>query len=117
MKFLADENVEAPIVAGLRGAGHDVLYIIEVGGSPSDDKVIDLAYREQRILITNDKGFGEKVFHNKQPVTGVILLRFKKEDAILKSQVLLKAVQQFGHQLIGMFMIVTEGRVRMTRLR
>jgi Domain of unknown function (DUF5615) len=39
MEFLADENVEAPIVAALRNAGHDVLYIIDVGGSPSDNQI------------------------------------------------------------------------------
>ena len=60
MEFLADENLEAPIVAALRAAGHNVLYIIERGGSPTDDEVIDLANGERRILLTNDKGFGEK---------------------------------------------------------
>jgi predicted nuclease of predicted toxin-antitoxin system len=117
MKFLADENVEAPIVAELRAAGHDVLYIIELGGSPLDDEVIDLANGEQRILLTNDKGFGEKVFRHKRVLPGIVLLRFNQEDALLKAQVLSKVVQQFGHQLAGMFTVVTQRRVRMRRLR
>lgn len=116
MKFLADENVESPIVAGLRAAGHDVLYITEVGGSPSDGEVINIAYREERILLTNDKGFGERVFRNKESVAGVILLRFKKEDALLKNQVMLKIVERFGQRLIGMFTVVSERRVRMRKI-
>jgi len=117
MEFLADENVEAPIVAELRAAGHDVLYICEVGGSPSDDQVIELADMEQRILLTNDKGFGEKVFRSQRRVPGVVLLRFKDDDALSKARVLSKVIQQFGHQLAGMFTVVTQTRVRMRKLR
>lgn len=117
MEFLADENIEAPIVAELRTTGHDVLYVMEFGGSPSDDEVIDLANRQQRILLTNDKGFGEKVFCSKSILPGIILLRVHKEDALLKAQVLSKVVQQFGHQLVGMFTVVTQKRVRMRRVQ
>jgi predicted nuclease of predicted toxin-antitoxin system len=115
MRFLADENSEAPVVAELRVAGHDVLYIIELGGSPTDDQVTDLANAEQRILLTNDKGFGEKVFRSQRTLPGVVLLRFKQDDALLKAQVLLKVVQQVGHQLVGMFTVVTQKRVRMRK--
>jgi predicted nuclease of predicted toxin-antitoxin system len=117
MEFLADENVEAPIVAELRAAGHDVLYIIELGGSPSDDAVIELANTEQRILLTNDIGFGEKVFRSQRSLPGIVLLRFKNQDALLKAQVVSKVVQQLGHQLAGMFAVVTQTRVRMRELK
>ena len=113
MQFLADENIEAPIVAALRAAGYEVLYIVEVGGSPIDDEVIDIAERERSILLTNDKGFGEKVFRSKRTLPGVVLLRFDKEDALLKAQILVRMIQQFGSQLTGMFTVVTHRRVRM----
>jgi predicted nuclease of predicted toxin-antitoxin system len=116
MGFLADENVEAPIVAELRAIGHDVLYIIELGGSPSDDEIIKLANTERRILLTNDKGFGEKVFRSGRLLPGLVLLRFKNDDALLKAQTLSRVVQQFSHQLVGMFTVVTQTRVRMRKL-
>jgi hypothetical protein len=34
MKLLADENVDAPIVAFLRAEGHDVLWIMELPAVP-----------------------------------------------------------------------------------
>ena len=40
MKFLADENVDKPIVERLRKDGHVVLYVIEMEPSISDDEVI-----------------------------------------------------------------------------
>jgi predicted nuclease of predicted toxin-antitoxin system len=116
MECLADENVEAPIVAALRHAGHDVLYIIDLGGSPSDNQIIDLACSTGRILLTNDKGFGEQVFRRQRTLPGVVLLRFRDEDALVKAQVLSKVMQQFGHQLTGMFTVVTLRRVRMRAL-
>jgi predicted nuclease of predicted toxin-antitoxin system len=38
--------------------------------------VLDLARREGRILIANDKDFGELVVRERRPHAGVILFRF-----------------------------------------
>ncbi len=40
MKFLADENVDKPIVERLRKDSHEVLYVLEIEPSISDDEVI-----------------------------------------------------------------------------
>lgn len=116
MRFLADENVEAPIVAALRAAGHDVLSIMERGGAPSDSEVIDLANAEQSILLTNDKDFGEAVFRHRRVLPGVVLLRFREEDALVKAQVVVRVIQQFALQLTGRFTVLTQRRVRMRKL-
>jgi predicted nuclease of predicted toxin-antitoxin system len=56
MKFLADENIPTLAVALLRKQGHDVKDIKaeKLHGLP-DAKVLALAVRENRILITLDK--------------------------------------------------------------
>ena len=41
MNIVADESVDAPIVAALRQAGHDVSYIAELSPGVSDDVVLD----------------------------------------------------------------------------
>ncbi len=38
MKFLADENVDKPIVECLRKDGHEVLYVLEIEPSISYEK-------------------------------------------------------------------------------
>ena len=38
-------------------------------------QVLAIAYAEQRILITNDRDFGELVFRLRQPHAGVVLFR------------------------------------------
>ena len=59
MRLLGDENLPARVVAGLRQAGHDVLWIGELQPGISDVAVAALAHAERRILITQDKDFGE----------------------------------------------------------
>ena len=62
MKFLADENIDKPIVERLRGDGHSLFYIVEMQPGISDDEVLRLANQQEAVLLTADKDFGELVF-------------------------------------------------------
>jgi uncharacterized protein (DUF433 family) len=56
---LADEGVDAAMVARLRSDGHDVVYVAEVSPGIIDDAVLELANADERVLTTEDKDFGE----------------------------------------------------------
>jgi predicted nuclease of predicted toxin-antitoxin system len=59
MRFLANENVPRTAIEALRAAGNDVVWIrVDAPGS-SDPEVLARAAREERILLTFDKDFGE----------------------------------------------------------
>ena len=75
MNFLVDEGVDAPIVYALREEGHDVLYIAELDPGIDDEVILEQARREERILVTLDKDFGELVYRLKKIHAGVILVR------------------------------------------
>ncbi len=75
MRFVADEGVDSQIVDTLRKNGHDVIYIAEASRGSLDDKILDLANLEVRILVTKDKGFGELDFRDKIIHSGIILTR------------------------------------------
>lgn len=75
LKLLADENIAAPLVQALRTQGNDVTYVAEMSPGLTDDEVLSLAKREHRLLLTEDKDFGELVFRLKQEPPGVVLLR------------------------------------------
>lgn len=64
MKLVVDESVDASIVIRLRSDGHEVIYIAEQSPGISDLKVMEIANREQCVLVTSDKDFGELVFRN-----------------------------------------------------
>ncbi|MBI2649147.1 MAG: DUF5615 family PIN-like protein [Thaumarchaeota archaeon] len=41
----------------------------------TDEMVLDRAGSEERILVTDDKDFGELIFRLNKPTSGLILLR------------------------------------------
>jgi len=61
MRLLADESCDFTVVVGVRVAGHDVVSIAERMPGVEDEKVIELAASERRLLLTEDKDFGQLV--------------------------------------------------------
>lgn len=59
MRFLANENFPGAAVAALEAAGNDVVWVRTAAPGSSDPEVLAWAAREQRVLITFDKDFGE----------------------------------------------------------
>jgi len=59
MRFLADENCDIAVVRALRDAGHDVTMVKDRCRGAEDEAVAALALSEKRVLITEDKGFGQ----------------------------------------------------------
>lgn len=57
MRLLADENIPLRAVQLLREMGHDVLSICEIAPKTSDEDVLELAEKDERILLTFDKDF------------------------------------------------------------
>ena len=99
MRWLADECVAAPLVAFLRVGGHDVLYVAESAAGFSDADVIALALHEKRLLLTEDKDFGDLVFRRERSVPGVVLMRIGPENAALKAVRLTAAIERYGEEL------------------
>jgi predicted nuclease of predicted toxin-antitoxin system len=52
MRLLADENMPRDVVAALRRAGHDVVWIREQAPASSDQHMLETAQAEQRIVLT-----------------------------------------------------------------
>ena len=48
-------------------SGHDVLSAAERDPRATDEALLALAYEEQRVLVTEDKDFGELVFVRRLP--------------------------------------------------
>jgi predicted nuclease of predicted toxin-antitoxin system len=116
MRFLANENFPGAAVAALEAAGHDVVWIrIAAPGAP-DAEVLALAVREQRILLTFDKDFGELANGSDLPPTcGVVLLRIPMPTPAEVARRLVDLITARS-DWAGHFSVVEPGRVRMRRL-
>ena len=116
MKFLADESIEKPVVDWLRGQDFDVRYITEITPSINDEEVIRLANNEGRILITNDKDFGELVFHQSKIILGVLLIRATNERSSNKVRLVREVLEKARNKLAGYFVVVNEAGIRMKKI-
>ena len=71
MRFLADECCAASLVEALRQDGHDVAYVGETFAGLSDDEVLSHALENRRILLTEDKDFGDLAVRLYKPAIGL----------------------------------------------
>lgn len=117
MKFLADECCDGALVLSLRMAGHDVRYVAEDMKGASDDAVLGAAVGEGRLLLTEDKDFGELALRFGRPVVGIVLLRIDPARREKKWPRLKALIAQFGDRLAGHYSVVLEDRFRFRRVR
>jgi predicted nuclease of predicted toxin-antitoxin system len=82
-----------------------------------DESILQKAFTDNRILITNDKDFGEMIFRKGNPHKGVILLRLGDDRVANKLKVLKLLLEQYADQLSGNFVVATETTVRIARNR
>ena len=113
MRFLADENFPGAAVGALRAVGHDVVWVRTEAPGVSDLEVLAWAAREERILLTFDKDFGELARSSAlPPACGVVLLRMPMPRAAEVGQRLAKMIESRDDSA-GHFSVIEPGRVRM----
>jgi predicted nuclease of predicted toxin-antitoxin system len=111
MRLLANENFPRAAVEALRASGHDVLWAAEDCASARDEDVLALAVRESRILLTQDKDFGELAFHRGLPAPcGIVLFRVPPVPGLVTEYA--RRVLDAEVDCRGLFVVVEEGRVR-----
>jgi predicted nuclease of predicted toxin-antitoxin system len=114
MRFLLDESAEARIAVFLTAHGHDATRIgRDYPRSLPDEDVLALAHHEQRILITNDKDFGELVVREHHPHAGVILFRFPLDSTAQQKIRALEALLASRSVPLDQFFVVTPQGNRM----
>ena len=99
-KFLADENISPAVIEFLRNKGFDVKAVHDAGKSGgTDDFVMDLAQREERLLVTFDKHFANILLYPPNSHHGVIRIRIHPP--------LIEHIIQAFEQLLQKFDIAT----------
>ncbi len=100
----------------LQQRDHDVLIVsVDYPRSLPDYQVLAIARQVGRILVTDDRGFGELIFRYRRAHAGVIFLRFPPMELNAKLARLLHVINNYADQL-RQFVVVTERRVRVRSL-
>ena len=115
MRFLVDESTGPAVATWLRRQGHEVFSVYDQARGMDDEGIIEKAFAENWILITNDKDFGEKVHRGGHAHKGVILLRLEDERTPNKIEILKRLLERYTDRLPEQFAVVTEVAVRFAR--
>lgn len=115
MRFLVDECTGPAVASWLRDQNHDVFSVYDEARGLDDDDIIQKAFDEEWILITNDKDFGDKVYRDGRLHHGVILLRLEDERSASKILVLSRLLKAFSDRIPDSFLVVTEKQVRFAK--
>ena len=105
IRFLADVNIEKGIVDYLSQNGYDIKWITDFNCEISDEDLLKMANDEKRVLITNDKDFGELTFLQKQSSAGIILLRIKGQNTTEKVGLIQKLMMNYREKIENHFVL------------
>jgi predicted nuclease of predicted toxin-antitoxin system len=112
LKFLADESCDFAVVRSLREANYDVDAIMEIASGESDANIIKMAVSSGRILITEDRDFGDLVYAHQQTHGGIILIRYPSTARKKMADAIRDLIDQKGESLLGCFVVVSPLKVR-----
>jgi predicted nuclease of predicted toxin-antitoxin system len=115
MRFMVDESTGPSVARWLREQGHEVFSVFDQSRGIPDEEVIQKACHGQWILVTNDKDFGEKVYRERHPHKGVILLRLSDERPDTQIATLKHLLSSYEDRLPHNFVVVTETKVRFAK--
>ena len=115
MKFLLDVCVSSrSLQAFLVAQGHDVLSAIAVDPKASDERLMALALQDDRVLVTEDRDFGELIFVRKLPHGPIVRLVELTVDQQVRG--LAELLEHQTAELTGAVIItVTRARIRIRR--
>lgn len=116
IKFLADESCDFMIVRTLRSSDYDVSSVAESFPSILDEQVLDHAIKDERILLTEDKDFGEWVFAHGEKVPGVVLIRFPGNARSQLCKQMMFLVEVHSIELKKSFTVLEPGRARLRKI-
>lgn len=115
MKLLADENLDNEIIMQLRKLNFDVVSIREFYSGYDDFYVLEISFNENRILITEDKDFGELVNKYEQNHCGIILLRLQDISREDKIKLTVESVKNYINEFPLNFTVITSKSIRIKK--
>ena len=111
MKILLDTCVWGGTKAGLLAKGYDAIWSGDWMDDPGDEEILATARRENRILVTLDKDFGEMAIVRGIPHSGIV--RLAGIAARNQATICASILKRYGSELQdGAIITATGTRVR-----
>jgi predicted nuclease of predicted toxin-antitoxin system len=114
--IIADENIDHRLITAIRQLGIQVHSINESNSGIRDEEVIELSRNPPRIILTEDKDFGEWVFAHHVKGVSILFLRYSFKETAQMEFILTKLLSERINDLIGCFTTVTTQKIRIRKL-
>jgi len=113
LKLLIDENISPEITSHLRTLKYNVKSIRECCKGFDDEKIVKIALKEERLIVTYDLDFGE-LYRNFGASSLILRLRTKNPSIVLKYLVnFLNTLKEQKIDMKNKLAIITEGKARL----
>lgn len=117
MLLLLDENISRTVIQALRDRGHDVLTVKESMRGAGDEEILERAQADKRLLVTQDKDFGELAFRSRRATPyWIVLFRLGGTTPDEDNRKIIEILES-GTEWAGHFAVVTETQVRLRQLK
>ena len=111
MNFLLDVHISNSLSRALVAAGHDVARAASLYPTWTDEDLLALAIREDRIMVTQDGDFTDLIFaFGLQPPRAVIYIRCDPEHQLSMVDRVLDVVQ--NEDLLDQMVVITPANTR-----
>lgn len=117
IQFKVDEDLPQGVADALREAGFDTRTVIEQSlGGASDEDLWPIVQRENRCLVTADKGFANALQRPPGTHAGIVLLRLPRESRRGYSDLARRLVQSGkAGEVSGAIAVVSPDAIRIHR--
>jgi len=115
MRFLVDVCVGPRVARWLDEQGHDVQAVFDLDPTMQDLQILEIARRENRIVVTIDNDFADHVFADRRSHGGIVLMRLRNERSHSKIGAMERVLIACGDRIAGRFVLVTDAHIRISR--
>ena len=114
MHFLVDECLSRHMAERLRLDGHDVVWARNVCPGNDDRLVLDRANAEGRIVITEDRDFGDLTIRLRLHAIGIIIVAVGEFDTTLDEIAIhvAQCIGKLGDTCKNTLTVIEPGRIR-----
>ncbi|MEW6357173.1 MAG: DUF5615 family PIN-like protein [Planctomycetota bacterium] len=74
MRFIVDVNVGRRIANFLVQEGHDAVWVGDLGQELPDTAILEMGFRDRRVILTIDKDFENLAFRRRLPFFAIVRL-------------------------------------------
>jgi predicted nuclease of predicted toxin-antitoxin system len=114
--IIADENIDHSLILSIRNLGIEVYSVYESSRGIRDENVIESSRTPSRIILTEDKDFGEWVFAHNVKGISVLFLRYHFKETEAMREILVNLLTEKLVDLVGCFTTVTTQKIRTRRI-